>query len=131
MSYVGCGRSGPATAPVGGKVTFAGKPVAEGSVKFWSEADGTLAVGQIDSDGNYRLTTHPNLDGATLGKHRVTIRSVQTIVNPKAANWRDREKLVWLVPPRYDGRQSSPLTAEVTADSNTIDFNLPAESLPQ
>ena len=134
----GCGPSGPETAPVTGKVTFGSKPVAEGAIKFWSEADGTLAVGQLNAEGNYQLTTHPDRKGATLGTHRVTIRSVRTIFvggsSPSDVGKKDavaKEKLVWLIPPRYDDRRASPLKAEVKSGPNTVDFNLPAENLPQ
>jgi hypothetical protein len=41
------------------------------------------------------------------------------------------EKLVWLVPPRYEDRRTTTLTAEVKPGPNTIDFTLPAEKLPQ
>lgn len=123
--FAGCDPGGPETVPVSGKVTFAGKPVGEGTVKFWSDATGTMAVGQIGPDGSYKLTTHPNLDGAVLGTHKVTIRSVQTLGEGPT------ERLLWLVPPRYDNRQQTPLTAEVKADSTTFNFDLPAEMLPK
>jgi prepilin-type processing-associated H-X9-DG protein len=137
---VGCGPRWPTTAPVGGKVTFAGKPVTEGTIIFWSSTGGTLATGQIGADGSYRLTTHPDLDGAVLGAHRVTIKAVNVIkLAPpnKASADRERlgplggfgstERLEWRVPPRYEDRNTSPLTAEVKSGANTIDFNLPAE----
>lgn len=123
--FAGCGSSGPETAPVSGRITFGGKPVAEGSIKFWSTNNGTLAVGQLGANGNYELTTHPDKKGATLGVHRVTIRSVRTI-----GQGRD-EKLQWLAPPRYDDRQTTELTAEVKSGPNIINFDLPAENLPQ
>jgi hypothetical protein len=132
----GCGPSGPETSPVIGKVTFGGKPVVEGSIKFWSETDGTLAVGQLNAEGNYQLTTHPDKRGATLGAHRVTIRSVQTVFpggsfpsTDEKKEARTKAKLIWLVPPRYDDRRTSPLKADVKPGPNTIDFNLAAEKL--
>jgi hypothetical protein len=39
----------------------------------------------------------------------------------------DQKELRWIVPQRYDDRNTSSLTAEVKAGPNTIDFNLPAE----
>jgi hypothetical protein len=135
----GCRPKGPQTAPVGGKVTYAGKPVTEGTILFWSTNGATVASGQLGPDGSYRLTTHPNLEGAALGSHRVTIRAVKTLKPDDLPNRpMDRELkglakdlnpalLKWLVPKRYEDRQASPLTAEVKPGQNTIDFNLPAD----
>jgi hypothetical protein len=136
----GCGHRGPEVAPVSGKVTYAGKPVTEGTITFQSNAAGTVAMGQIGADGSYRLTTHPNIDGAAIGSHQVTVRSLKVVKqnvpdSPKTEKDLDRqrsgkadlEKVIWLVPERYEDRRSSPLTAEVKPGPNTIDFNLPAE----
>ena len=74
----GCG--GPVMAPVKGRVTCNGKPVAEAAVTFnpaaRSEEDkepGKPATGFTDADGNYVLSTFKNYDGALVGKHRVTV----------------------------------------------------------
>lgn len=135
----GCGSRKPETAPVSGKVAYAGKPVTEGTITFLSPA-GTVAMGQIDRDGSYRLTTHPGIDGAVIGSHQVAIRSLRVIklassAGPKTekelfsprSGYGESEKVVWLVPERYEDRRTSPLSAEVTPGQNTIDFNLPAD----
>ena len=131
---VGCGSPGPKTAPVVGKVTVAGKPVTTGTVMFWPTGGGPPATGQIGPDGSYRLTTQPNSDGAVPGAHQVTIKAVQGEAGPKSFDEERAGKLgaasaqvQWLVPRRYEDRQTSPLTAEVKPGPNTIDFNLPAE----
>jgi hypothetical protein len=75
----GCG--GPALAPVKGRVTCNGKPVAEAAVTFApvaaSDQDkepGRAATGFTDADGYYVLSTHKAHDGALVGKHRVTVQ---------------------------------------------------------
>lgn len=138
--WVGCGSPGPLTAPVSGKVTYAGRPVTEGTILFWSTTGGTVASGPLGTDGSYRLITHPNAEGAVLGSHRVTIRAVKLLdanAVPKSpdakgafgplANDVNPARLQWIVPQRYEDRQTSPLTAEVKPGQNTIDFTLSAD----
>jgi hypothetical protein len=74
------GCNGPTMAPVRGRVTFKGKPVKEAAVVFspvGKSADdnepGKPATGFSDADGGYVLSTYKPLDGALVGKHRVTV----------------------------------------------------------
>jgi hypothetical protein len=75
----GCG--GPTMAPVKGRVTCSGKPVAEAAVTFApigkSDKDkepGRAATGFTDAEGYYVLSTNKFHDGALIGKHRVTVQ---------------------------------------------------------
>ena len=90
----------------------------------------------IGPDGDYRLTTFLPNDGAVPGKHCVTI-DARRVINAKPAPKNIEEELrkgspggseaktEWLVPEKYSDRSSSPLTAEVTVETKTIDFALP------
>jgi hypothetical protein len=67
-------------APVKGRVTCNGKPVAEAAITFnpvpQSEKDkepGKPATGYTEADGTYVLSTFRKHDGAIVGKHRVTV----------------------------------------------------------
>lgn len=137
----GCGQKLPTTAPVHGKVTVAGKPIAVGRITFYPDDGRRPALGVIQPDGTYRLTTFQTDDGATIGKYRVTIEASESVgAAPKAATFEDElrnrtprrmaaqgglGKLRWIVPEKYAHRESSPLTKEVTSGENTIDFDLP------
>jgi hypothetical protein len=73
----GCG---PEMAPVKGRITCAGKPVANAAVTFSpvpaSETDkepGKPATGFTDEDGRYELSTYKARDGALVGEHRVLV----------------------------------------------------------
>ena len=76
----GCGGGG-AVAPVAGKVTLGGQPLAGAVVTFQPMLGGggeavkvTGSVGQTDSSGRYELRLiEPDKLGAAVGKHRVTI----------------------------------------------------------
>src|SRR5882724_4075370 len=74
VASIGCGDRGPKFAPVRGKITYKGKLVPQGTVMFQPE-DGPAAVGAI-KDGEFVLKTDKR-NGAVLGKHRVTIISLQ------------------------------------------------------
>ena len=131
LTCSGCGPSRPETAPVAGRVTFQGKPVAEGMITFLPE-HGRPAIGAIGPDGGYRLTTFEAGDGAPPGKYTVTIEARRVTAPPAPKSMKDevnvplgQTKVEWLVPERYARPDATPLTAEVVRGANTIDFNLP------
>src|SRR6478672_3109711 len=69
-----CSRGGPALAPVTGRVTYKGKPVANAAVSFTLESGGArIATGQTDNDGRFTLGTYAIGDGVTVGSHRVGV----------------------------------------------------------
>lgn len=115
----GCERSPMKTAPVKGKITFNGKSIARGVVMFVPIRPGPTAMGQIDSDGNYLLTTFKNGDGAVLGTHLVVVdakgdeRPNDGGATPPA-----------IVPDKYLSHATTDLRAEVEEGENTKDFNL-------
>src|ERR1700687_5390629 len=85
MALTGCG--GPRLGKVSGRVTVGGKPVTSGTIMFHPDA-GPTAVGTIQPDGTYTLTTGKPGDGAVVGAHRVTIQSTTvgegSLVEPKS-----------------------------------------------
>jgi|SoiMethySBSTD1v2_1073268.scaffolds.fasta_scaffold1329876_2 hypothetical protein len=78
-SAIGCGQSGFNVAPVHGTVTANDKPLFQGRVMFAPSAKGENiqpgkpAWGDIDKNGNYRLSTFAPNDGAVIGDHWVTV----------------------------------------------------------
>lgn len=70
----GCGEQNLPTYPVEGTVLFADdSPVAGGMVELQSIDHQLNAVGQIDSQGKFRLTTFVQNDGAVAGRHKVVV----------------------------------------------------------
>jgi hypothetical protein len=75
---VGCAGE-PKTAPVSGRVTLDGKPLANATVVFMPAAAGKRAppssVGVTDKDGRYSLllSSASKKEGAVVGKHKVSI----------------------------------------------------------
>src|SRR5262249_62179239 len=75
---IGCGPgNGLTLGRVRGTVTYKGKPVQNGFVTFQPDAshqtDGPPAMGTINQDGSYALTTQDADDGAVVGTHKVAI----------------------------------------------------------
>jgi hypothetical protein len=77
--FSSCGESPYVVAPVRGKVLLNGKPLPNAGVMFAPIAQGEnanagkIAVGRIQEDGTYELSTYGKADGAVVGEHWVTI----------------------------------------------------------
>jgi hypothetical protein len=71
----GCGGDGKLPrAPVSGRVTYNGKPVAGAAVSFLPETPGWRAgVGKTDDQGRYVLGTYDPDDGAPVGPCKVAL----------------------------------------------------------
>ncbi len=99
----GCGSSESTnlspTVPVTGKVTWNGKPLAQGTVTFEPDG-GREAHADIQPDGSFTLTTFTKDDGALQGTHRVAVTG-------SLPGGRDR------VPLRFQNYNSSQLEVEV------------------
>ena len=79
---LGSGASLPETAPVAGKL------IGPGRIAFYPEA-GRAALGTIDDQGQYTLTTFEPGDGAIPGTHRVTITVTNVTVPPPPASFEE------------------------------------------
>ena len=124
----GCGRSGPKTVSVSGKVTYKGKPVSKGNVVFQpvdlpKGRPFRPSRGELREDGSYRMSTFSRDDGPMPGKYRVIIRSLvsgPTPENPAAP-------YIWAVPRRYTDTKTTPLEATIPEDASggmVFDFDL-------
>ena len=125
VALQGCSGGGVKYAPVSGKVTMDGKPLAKVSVIFiplakpGSDIAGDTAGGVTDENGQYTLQTMTRdgmKDGAQVGKHKVSISLQET--RGEGDRSVTREKL----PKKYN--EQTTLTADVTAGGPPIDFPL-------
>ena len=71
---LGCG-SGVTLVPAGGVVQHDGKPMTGGKVLLLPIEKGNAAIGQIQENGSFLLTTFKPEDGAVPGRYRVTVVS--------------------------------------------------------
>jgi hypothetical protein len=111
------------TAIVRGKITYNGNPVTKGNVTFYPDVMGPAAMGMINPDGTYSLSTYATGDGAVVGTHKVAVVSKEEQTNFEANAPPTDGK--WLVPAKYFLEATSGLTAEVKAgQENEINFDL-------
>ncbi len=120
----GCGREPFQTAPVSGRVTLNGQPLAGAAVMFSpvptsvdTNEPGPDAGGFTDSDGRYSLTlTGKNIKGAVIGLNQVRITLV-----PKDDPNDDTPRPFKQLPARYNSRNTElkftvPETGTTSAD---------------
>lgn len=108
----GCGGSGVEVAPVRGRVTLDGAPLAGARIRFQPEASGgSPSYGASDSDGNYVLGYNRDQRGALIGWHTVSVMrgghdDSNNNLKPQA------------LPPRYN--TASELRKEVKQGENNL-----------
>ena len=111
----GCGTSAGAKAsliPVKGKVTYKGKPLAQGRVTFESQDSRKRATGKLQADGTFVMSTYQEGDGVAAGEHSVIISDVDnTLARDRAFK-------------KYMFRSYGALTAHVTPDNTDFPFDL-------
>jgi hypothetical protein len=125
---VGCGGS-KKFAPVSGKVTLNGEPLANATVSFQPIAKegstdaGPGSTGTTNDKGEFSLTVATGERGAVVGKHRVIISSL----NAKSGteDRRGGPELYDKVPHRYAPGEPNALIIEVpNGGTNKADFPL-------
>jgi hypothetical protein len=114
LASAGCDRGGPQIAPVTGKVTLDGQPLAAAKIEFQPDS-GAPSYGRTGEDGGYALLFVGQQHGALIGHHTVRIRTAEL---DSLGDHMTRES----VPAKYNSR--STLTAEVSSGSNVHNFDL-------
>ena len=117
---LGC-SSGPPTGTVKGKVTFKGKPVAEGLVTFINPNEGGAAEGYLNKDGTYQVVNR-----VVVGEYQVIITPLTEIVDthPGKTPPSPVEKAAPDIPKKYRTPGTSPLKATVKAGENELNFEM-------
>jgi hypothetical protein len=129
LVFVSCRQAGDEgnRVKVIGKVTFKdGNPLPRGTVIFAPDGGKDNKSpheprGTIGSDGNYKLLTTPNLEGASPGWYIVTIIAQEPYDESKSS-WDPP----WLINRKYGNRQASGLAVEVieNAEAGRYDFQV-------
>lgn len=114
FTAIGCGDGRPGRVPVSGQVLIDGKPLEEASVRF-SPSEGRSSLGRTDSDGRFTLTCYEKNDGATLGKHRVSI----TALTPLSG-----DRVLSRVPKKYTTADTSELEVEIQETRDDVEIKL-------
>lgn len=138
LSVSGC-RSEPDTpwpmAAVEVSVTYRGKPLEAAVVTFTNSEGRPDSFGITDDQGKTQLTTYESGDGATLGKHSITVVK-QEISDSKSEAPQDSPDYTPspgaspppvirdLVPKKFATPKSSGLTAEIVEGTNQVSVDL-------
>jgi hypothetical protein len=126
----GCGGSeyeGARRFPLSGKVSFNGEPVDVGSISFIPlQKDGRVSGGTI-ADGAYSVE---EAQGANAGKHRIEIHWQKRTGKKIKVPWSDEEDEERAEGLPAEFNTDSTLTAEVSANQATFDFDLKSDKRP-
>ncbi len=109
---LGCQGKHPGLVPVTGTVTIDGKPLTMGEVRILA-ANHRPAIGRINPDGSFTLSSFELNDGAPAGKHLATVTAVESI---------DEHSRRWHAPKKYANKLDSDLW--VTIDKPTDDLRI-------
>jgi hypothetical protein len=128
VAIAGCGNSGPARAPIQGKITLGSQPLAAGRILFAPLApnQGPAASARI-INGEYRL---PKAEGPVVGQNRVEVEADLNLgfaIDDEAAFAKRGGKPLPPnpIPPAFNTQ--STLTVEVKAgEENKFDVLIPA-----
>lgn len=118
---MGCGGNGLAT--VSGEVTLDSKPLATGQVVFNPLGKQPTAIGHIQSNGTYRLSTGRET-GVAPGEYIVTVQAREPTLEPTDNTSGPRTGKL-LTPEEYGSAQTTPLRFTVEPGSNEFDIPLP------
>lgn len=124
VATAGCGSA--SNLPLGtvkGKVLYQGQTLDHGRVVFipMEGTPGPQGVGQIESDGSFRIETGKH-DGAAVGKHMVTVHCRR---EPTPEQARDMLFVPEsLIPEKYSKEHESPLRFEVKQGANEYPIEL-------
>jgi hypothetical protein len=112
--FAGCGKDGPQIAPVHGRITLDGQPLASADISFQPTDAKRVSRGRTDADGRYELLYKRGQKGAIVGPHTVRIWvSPELMKNPP------------IIAARFDTK--SELQREVKPDDNEFDFDVTVE----
>ncbi len=117
---VGCNDRGlPNMVPIRGKVLYNGRPVEHGIVKYVpvSEGNGRVALGTIQPDGTFIMTTLKKGDGVQKGEYRIAVIAPQPFSDRGGQAGQETKGVDEVVlPVKFGMEQQSGLTDKVGAD---------------
>jgi hypothetical protein len=111
---------------VTGNVSLDGNQIGPGIIIFAPVGKGTPAIGPIESDGSYSMSTSHEA-GLSAGKYKVSVSIREVPADVKRGDRPPPGKL--LIPQKYEDSATSGLEFDVAPGSNSIDIDLKSASL--
>jgi hypothetical protein len=125
MALSGCHKSGETLQPVFGKVTFQGKPIAAGVVRFTNPQIGIDMTAELHPDGTYEVV-RAHGPGLPTGTYQVAIMPPR-LGRSKASAVEDipkPPKQYPEIPEKYRDPSTSKLTLTVQPGKNSFDIEM-------
>lgn len=110
----GCSDGRPGRVPIQGRVTIDGKPLEAGNICFYP-GENRVAMGKIQPDGTFTLSTYDFGDGCVTGRHPVSVNASKMI---------NQQTMRWYAPKKYAGADTSGLEFEVTEPTDEAEIKL-------
>lgn len=110
----GCSDGRPDRIDVSGQVLIDGEPLTHGVVRFVPRG-GRPAMGRLNEEGRFTLSSYGQNDGVIPGTHRVEVNG---------AEWLSSTQRKWHAPPKYFRYTQSGLTQEVTESTDSVQIEL-------
>jgi hypothetical protein len=126
VALIGCSDGRLELAPVSGRVTVAGEPLAAGKIVFQPEA-GRASFGRIEGGRILEVTTYAQGDGVPVGKQRDAVVP-EVDENVAMTNPVEYARIMkeGSIPSRYHQAATSGLTAEIMrGQANELEFDIP------
>lgn len=120
LALGGCQDGNQAT--VTGRVHFNARALERGNVVFHPTGQGPTAIGSIQADGGYSLSTG-RTPGLLAGQYRVTVQSREPVILP-TDNQSGPKAGKRITPEIYGDVATTPLSFDVKPGVNVIDLEL-------
>jgi hypothetical protein len=119
LVFAGCSKANDGLVPVTGQVVVDGKPAVGAAIVFHpvDGGNGTHPLGQVDSNGDFQLTTIRSGDGAAPGEYKVTLTWYVSAPRKKSLEGEESPARN-LIPDRYARSETTPLSATVRIEDN-------------
>jgi hypothetical protein len=117
LVVAGCGNSG--TGSVTGTVRVNGSPMGGFEVRFYSVADGSMAIGSAMSDGQFKLVKGRGETQIEAGDYKVTVEPtslIDGVAEPKVK-----------IPQELASASTTTLVKTVGPGANVIDLEISAQ----
>jgi hypothetical protein len=119
----GCGNDGGLSrVEVSGAVSYDGKPVEKGQIRFLP-MQGTSGPATIDPINGGRYTTS-NTGGVPVGSHRVEITGYDPVEYANAPTGPGSPPVRQRLPEKYNRKSELSVTLDANSDDSPLDFNL-------
>ncbi len=121
----GCGNSGKKVWPVAGKVTFQGKPVCAGTIRFRGPT-GVDMTSNLRSDGSYEIVMAEGR-GLPEGDYQVAIIPLNAPAGtaiPMGPGAPPPKPVCNDIPAKYHDPATSGLTLTIPSDARRFDFDM-------